>query len=267
MGAAPLDWSGRRRDPGVERRLELVAEARAVEGRQLGLVLGVGVDPLDERRDVDLRQGVRTVRGAGCVDPRLVHPTRGLGLLAVPARGLVAAPGCRDGREREQDHRADLDPVPLTRLGHVTGLSLGIARDQDTDASRSEGLVDDDQRALHRGRPNPSNAVVERTVEEANEQEQLATTDATHPISTACVTRARRCRRRTACSRRSRPAQENQHDPERRRDDAHRSVDSVDPGRLTFRGLVEPLAVGRLLAQASAVRVAARCGRAPRPRG
>ena len=88
-----------RREPGCERRLELRAEASLVELLELGLVLRVRVDPLDEGRDVDLLLGLgETLRSRG-VDSDRVGAARRLRLLAVPARRLVPAPGRGDGGE------------------------------------------------------------------------------------------------------------------------------------------------------------------------
>ncbi len=47
------------REPGGERRLELVAEPLPVEVRELRVPALLRVDPLDERRDVDLHLPVR----------------------------------------------------------------------------------------------------------------------------------------------------------------------------------------------------------------
>ena len=110
-----------RRDPRLERRLELLAEASPVEAHERRFPPRVRVHPRRERRHVDLLLGVRQVGGASRLDPGLVHAGRGFRLLAVPPGRLVAAPRSRDGREREQDGGADLDPVPLVRGGHETG--------------------------------------------------------------------------------------------------------------------------------------------------
>jgi hypothetical protein len=56
-----------RRDPRIDRRLELRAKALEVEVGELRLLLGVRVDPRRERRDVDLRLRVRA-RAAAFVD-------------------------------------------------------------------------------------------------------------------------------------------------------------------------------------------------------
>jgi GAF domain-containing protein len=88
-----------RREPGCERRLELRAEASLVELLELGLILRVRVDPLDERRDIDFLLSLCEALGTGGVDSDRVRTARRLRLLAVPARRLVSAPGGGDGGE------------------------------------------------------------------------------------------------------------------------------------------------------------------------
>ena len=107
-----------RREPRLERRLELLAEALLVEVRERRLLLGVGVDPLDERRDVDLGLRVREAGGARGLDSHCVDASRRLRLLAVPAVGLIAAPCRRDRREREQHDCDELRPVAPLRVAH-----------------------------------------------------------------------------------------------------------------------------------------------------
>ena len=69
------------RDPGVDGGLELRAEALEVEVGELGLLQGVGVDPLREGRHVDLGLGVREPAGLGRLDPQRVRAGAGLRLL------------------------------------------------------------------------------------------------------------------------------------------------------------------------------------------
>ena len=111
-----------RGDPGVDGRLELRAEARKVEVGQLGLLLRVRVDPLRERRHVDLGLRVREIGRASGLDAWRAGAAERFGLLAVPAAGLVAAPRGGDRRQREEHGCGDLDPVGLVaRVGAHSG--------------------------------------------------------------------------------------------------------------------------------------------------
>ena len=112
VSGAPLVLSGLVASHALNAGLNSGRKRVAVEGHELGLAARIGIDPLHERRHVDLLLGVRKARGASGLDPGLVDAARRLRLLAVPARGLIAAPRRRDGGEREQDRGADLDPVP-----------------------------------------------------------------------------------------------------------------------------------------------------------
>ena len=159
-----------RRDPRVERRLELVAEARAVEGLQLGLVLGVGVDPLDEGGDVDLRQGIRTVRGPGL--PRSGSCSRGS--TSSPARRSSAWPGSCSTLSRPRRTRAGSPPRPRPSSACPRcsrGLSSFVARRIRCPIDSGERLVERAQHALHRHGLNAADAVLERTVEELDQEQ------------------------------------------------------------------------------------------------
>ncbi len=102
-------------EPCLERRLELIAEALTVERSEAFVMVQVGVDPLHEQGDVDLRLRVREVRGLGGLHARRVRSAEGLRLLSGPAARLIAAPGGRDRGHREQDGGAGIHPPGRTR--------------------------------------------------------------------------------------------------------------------------------------------------------
>ena len=108
--------------PRMERRSELLAEAALVEGGDLVVAFEVGVDPLRERRHVDLRLRVREIGRPRGLHPRRVRGREGLGLLTRPPARLVAAPRRGDGRRCEQHRGHDLHP---RRLGGLTSLGDG----------------------------------------------------------------------------------------------------------------------------------------------
>ena len=138
-----------RGEPGDDGGPELLAEALEVEVGQLGPLQGVGVDPLDERRHVDLRLRFGEPLGARRLDPDRVRPARRLRLLAVPARRLVAAPCRRNRRERQQHGRDDLGVLPVWTAAqraspaalHGSGLRM---------PTRTRSWARMRQRALHR---------------------------------------------------------------------------------------------------------------------
>ena len=74
--------------PGVERRAGTRVGTVAVEVGELVLVVGVGVDPLEEHGDVDLGLALGEPLGAGRLDAQGVDAAGGLGGLAVPPGGL-----------------------------------------------------------------------------------------------------------------------------------------------------------------------------------
>ena len=120
-------------DPRLERRLELGAKAPAVEVGELGLVARVGVHPLREQRDVDLRLPVRHVRRARRLDASGDRCALGLGLLAVPARRLVGRPCGRHRRHREQHGRRELEvaveaALVASSVRTTTASAPGVAR-------------------------------------------------------------------------------------------------------------------------------------------
>ena len=166
-----------------------VAEAVPVEVCQLGLVLRVRVDPRDEGRDVDLGLASREVGGAGGLDPRLVHAARRFRLLAVPARRLVAAPGGRDRGEASSTAAAISTQSRPVGVGHVTRTALARRtaarppyrrRRAPRRSGRSVRSI-----AVGRNPPTPSlNGIVENVIRSS----MAAITDATDPISSACVT-------------------------------------------------------------------------------
>ena len=112
--------------PGVEGGLELLPEATLVETGQLGVVPGVGVDPLDEERDVDLRVGLGLALGSGGLDPDAVGLAGRGGLFTVSAGGLIAAPRGGHGRDGEEHGGSQLQPCGPRReaeplLSHPRG--------------------------------------------------------------------------------------------------------------------------------------------------
>ena len=109
-------------EPRRERRLKLASEASSVEVGERGMMLLSGVDPLNERSDVDLHLAVRERRNAVFRDPvrgRLAVPLR---LHTGPLPRLVGRPCGRNGGEGEE-HRGDQLQPPLGagRLGHAIG--------------------------------------------------------------------------------------------------------------------------------------------------
>ena len=86
--------------------------------RRARLALGVGVDPLREGRDVDLDLTAGQARRTGRLDAGRRRAPGGERLVAVPLGGLIARPGRRHGRQREQDGRGDLDHPLLPVRGH-----------------------------------------------------------------------------------------------------------------------------------------------------
>ena len=109
------------RDPCLECGSQPVAEAVAIELGELGLAQRLGVDPLNEERDVDLGLSVRDVLRASRLDPARGRLHLELRLLRVPARGLVSGPSRRDRRHREQHRREDVDPVLRVGCGRCLG--------------------------------------------------------------------------------------------------------------------------------------------------
>ena len=97
--------------------------------------------------------------------------------------------------------------------------------------------------------PTPS---LERVVEERSAAAASTTITATHrPISSAWTTARSPLSAKNSMKTKITAGDEEQHDPQRRRDHADGAVDAVVPGLLAVGGLVEPLVVGRLLGRAS----------------
>ena len=99
------------RQPRLERGLELAPEALAVEASEAGVPRGARVEPLRERRHVDLHLAVRERRHAVLREAVGGRVARALRLLPRPLARLVRGPGGRQRGEREEDRRDELEPA------------------------------------------------------------------------------------------------------------------------------------------------------------
>ena len=131
--------------------------------------------------------------------------------------------------------------------GHAAPASRRVAGEPHFGADRAQRLVDHPQRPLHRHRLQPADAVVERLVERLQQEQQVAITATTEPISIALHDRALAAVGEEEHEAEDHGGDEEQRDPERRRDHADGAVDAIQPRLLARRGLLEPLVVGRLL--------------------
>ena len=192
--------------------------------------------------------------GPGGVDAQGVDPAGGLGRLAVPAVGLVAAPGGGDGGEGEEHGGDDLDPVPPCRRvgarrrggGHagLPASSQGIVR---SPPMTVELLIDEQLGAFHRHWLETADVAAVRLVEEGEEQ-QHGGDDGDHaahehpldPDPFAAVGEPEDVGEHDG-------RDEEQGDPQRGRHQPGGPVDASLAGRFPVGGLVQPLAVGRLL--------------------
>ena len=99
------------------RRAEFVSEPSLIEVDELGVALGVRLEPPVEveeiLRPLLLGDGGRAIREAAR-SARLRVTAR---LESAPLGSLVAAPGDAEGREREQERGRDLEPALARRRG------------------------------------------------------------------------------------------------------------------------------------------------------
>jgi hypothetical protein len=115
-------WAG---EPRVEGEFEWRAEPALVQRCERIVSVVLRFDPRVERGDVEQPLLPPEREELVRLDPDRRGLSIELGLLAVPPRGLVAAPGSRDRHDRQQARFEDLDePFPA----RILGLGLRIAR-------------------------------------------------------------------------------------------------------------------------------------------
>ena len=235
--------------------LNSVAEAPAIEVGELGLVARVRVHPLREEGNVDLALPVRQVLGARRLDARGDRPARRLGLLAAPARRLIGGPRGRHGRHRQQHGRRQLEVA-----GEAAGFRV-VHQDETRTPRASHGsaaVLPTSLRASSRIRSDRSiatgfdapDAVLVRVTEGVDrgqgQHDHGGRRSHQHRLRPPAFPAVGEEQHEGEDDQRD----QDEHEPDRSRDDALRAVEPVATGLLAVGRLIEPLGIRGLLSRA-----------------